>query len=104
MDNESTQLTRNLMEERMLIIERRIVDFQDALDKITGQLSGDGSELAPGVIGILLSHADQLEDQKERLSRLERAIDRFRWTLAGASAIGGLIGGVAVGIVNWWGF
>lgn len=87
-----------MMEERMLLIERKLSEFDDLMEKIASQLAGDGSELAPGVIGILLSHTDQISDQKTRLSRLERTIDRFRWTLAGASGLGGILGGGAVAI------
>jgi hypothetical protein len=86
------------MEERFQLIERKLVDVDDMLEKIAGQLSGDGSELAPGVIGILLSHTDVIAGHKTRIDRLERTIDRFRWTLAGASGLGGIIGGGAVAI------
>lgn len=88
------------MEERMLIVERRLLDFEDAMEKLTGQLVGDGSALAPGVVGILRSHAKQLEDYGERLLRMERTIDRFRWTLAGASGVGGLVGGGLVFLIR----
>jgi hypothetical protein len=84
----------------MLLVERRLEDIEGILGRLTAQLSGDGSDLSPGVVGILLSHTDQLRTQEGRLGRMERTVDRFRWTLAGASAVGGLLGGGLVFLIS----
>jgi hypothetical protein len=87
-----------LTDDRLRLIERNLAVLEDSLEKLTDQLGGDGTHLAPGVVGILARHDDRLKGQAARLTRIERTIDRFRWTLAGASAVGGLLGGGAVAL------
>lgn len=89
-----------VMEERVILIEGRIVQITDELERITGQLAGDGSDLAPGVVGILGTHTATLSDHGVRIARLERTVDRFRWTLTGAATIGSLIGGALVAFLT----
>lgn len=88
------------MEERVLLAEKRLEDIEDIMSRLTLQLSGDGSDLSPGVVGILYNHTEQIQEQGARLGRIERTVDRFRWTLAGASAVGGLLGGGLVFLIS----
>ena len=81
------------MEERVKELERRI-------HHLSRVVSGDGTAINLGVLGVLENHTGVLDSHADRLHRMERTLDRFRWSLLGWAAGGALGGGVIVGLLG----
>ena len=87
-------------EQRMEQIEGRVDRIEEALGSLTAQVAGDGTALAPGVVGVLTKAVDDQEDQHRRIGLIERTLDRVRWTVAGGAAVGGALGGGLVYLIG----
>ncbi len=70
----------------------------EQLDKMENHVEGDGTPMNPGIVGVIANHEKRIESNFASVVGLQKFVDRVRWTVIGAAAAGGVIGGGLVSL------
>lgn len=81
------------MEDRIKELERKAIHLSRVI-------SGDGTAVNLGVVGVLENHTAMLTSHDSSITDIKRTIDRFRWSLLGWAAGGALGGGILIGLLG----
>jgi len=81
-------------------MEERVIDLEKRMQHLTRVVSGDGTAINLGVLGVLENHTTVITDHGNQLRSLQTTIDRFRWSLLGYAAGGAIGGGVLIGLLG----
>lgn len=87
----------------MTSVERdeRLTNIELDMARLVRIIEGEGDpDLNPGVVGLLRRQTDYQRTNNERVDKIERTIDRFRWTVAGFATAGGVLGGGLVYLIS----
>lgn len=68
--------------------------------ELASMIQGKGTEINPGVMGLLRDINKRLSAHEARITLLERNMDRIKWTVIGAASMGSLAGGGIVTLLS----
>jgi len=87
------RLLRSVVHEELAPHAKRLGKVEDCQADMHRAIGGNGYGMSEGLVGVV-------KDLQDRVQTVEKRIDRFKWTLIGASLGSGTLAGTVAAVVS----